>query len=146
MLIKITVGPWTDYLNFGTSLNFFPLFLKESSAKVSVTLLLREKANAKTQAKGYYWSVNREHMVRYFPFYKALHDTPEVKTHFLQHNKLNSTALTTSRSNHLWGITVSGASVLPLLHEWQRDAVKFIFLKNIHHLLSAADCKLHTIL
>lgn len=36
--------------------------------------------------------------------------------------------------------------MLPLIHERQCDVVKFIFLKNIHHPLSVADCKLHSIL
>lgn len=134
-----------DYLNFEKSFNFFQGTFNGGIWKTC-------KRESKCQSwcpvqppKRYYWSVNRKCMVKHFLFIKLSIILQKLKFFFLLCNKLNSTALTTSYSNHLWGIEVFGASVLPLTHERQCDVVKSIFLKNTHYPLSVAVCKLQTI-
>lgn len=123
------------WLNFGTGFRISfqsLLFLKESSMEVSGTPT-REKSKCRISSpvqppRTHHWSVNRKCTVKYFLFYNTLSCSPEIKILFLLLcNKLNFMALTTSHSNHLWGINVLGAAVPPLTQERQCDVVKLIF-------------------
>lgn len=144
-IIYIDSGWWT-LCKLGVMFGFFLPIPLVSQGKFNGGLwnTCRRESKCKSSSRvqpprRYYWPVN---IVKYFLFYKALNYSPEIKILFLLLcNKLNSTALTPSCSNYLWGIKVLGASVPPLTHERQHDVVKLIFLRNVQHLLSVADGK-----